>query len=232
MTSQAQRPPEGVPWIWMTREFLASDAWRSANSSVIRFVSFLMLEHMNHAGTQNGNLKAPYRQLETFGISARRLAAAIRTAGDLGLVDSQRRGMRVATTYALTWLPLCDGTPATNRWRGFRKPKRGAAPVSKNRNLPDKGEAELPDKGKAVPLNLPDKGEADRSQRLPDKGKALLRNSYQGNLKRESHTAILQMPSQVRARLAPAAVEAEAKTVAWPRPSYCGGKCWGKRGGP
>src|SRR5690242_16231849 len=85
------------PWVWQTRELRASDAWRSAGINARRFIDFLLLEHMNHGGKENGLLKAPHRQLEDFGIGARRITDTIREAEGLGLVECHRGGLRVAT---------------------------------------------------------------------------------------------------------------------------------------
>jgi hypothetical protein len=104
----------------------------------------------------------------------------------------QRGGMRVATTYALTWLPLHDGTPASNRWRLYRNPDLAPLAQPKARNLPSEGEADcgnlphegeaaLPSEGEADGPNLPSEGEADGPKNLPHEGEALLReDSYQG----------------------------------------------------
>jgi hypothetical protein len=117
MSDKLNRPPKGQPFVWLTRELLASAAWREMSINGHRFVHFLLLEHMGKSGRENGKLKAPYKQLVRHGITRRLIAAAIREAEELGLVDSHRGGMRVATTYALTWLPLHDGTAPSNRWR-------------------------------------------------------------------------------------------------------------------
>jgi hypothetical protein len=99
-----------------------SDAFRTAGINARRLIDFLEIEHMRKGGKHNGNLKAPQEQLEAFGIGARYIAEAIREAEQLGLVDVVRPGRRVANTYTLTWLPLQDGTPATNRWATYRAP--------------------------------------------------------------------------------------------------------------
>jgi hypothetical protein len=173
-------PPENEPWVWQTRDLRISDAWRSAGINARRFIDFLLIENMNRAGKENGRLKAPQEQLVAFGIGCRYVADAIREAEDLGLVDCSRGGMRVATTYALTWLPLHDGTPANNRWRCYRNPKLRPLTVRKIRNLPLKGKAALPLKGKADGAKLPLKGKADRPRNLPLKGKVPYISSYQG----------------------------------------------------
>jgi len=141
---------------------------------------------MKHGGQANGLLQAPQRQLEEFGIGARYVTEAIHEAEELGLVDGDHRGQRAAATYALTWLPRHDGTPATDQWQNYHNP--GLKPLSapKSRVLPSKGEAGLPPKGKADTTNLPIKGRADLEiclpkgrQNLPSLGKAHYISSYQ-----------------------------------------------------
>jgi hypothetical protein len=142
------RPPAGQAYIWLTRDLLASGAWRSLSINARRFVDFLTIEHMAKGGQHNGKLKAPYRQLGAFGIGDRHVANAIRETEALGLVDCHRVGMRGATTYALTWLPLADGTPASNRWRDDRNPALGPRwHPARCKDLPGKRKANGVDRG-------------------------------------------------------------------------------------
>jgi hypothetical protein len=129
--ANANRPPAGEGWVWHTLGLRESDAWRSLGINARRFIDFLERELMRHGGQGNGKLKAPFRHLEDFGIGARHIVGAIREAEELGLVDCNRGGMRVATTYALTWLAFHDGTQPTNRWRVFRNPDLAPLPVPK-----------------------------------------------------------------------------------------------------
>ncbi len=123
-------PPIGEPWVWMTAELLKSDAWWSLSRAGHRFVTFLMVELMAHGGTNNGLLKAPHDQLAGRVSAEPHLPKIIREAQDIGLVDCIRQGWRgVPSLYALTWLPLHDGTPATQRWRLFRNPALKAWPT-------------------------------------------------------------------------------------------------------
>jgi hypothetical protein len=175
----------GGQFVPVYRAVLSSPAWRGLSINARRFLDFLMLEWMAHAGKDNGELKAPHRQLEAFGIGARYIAAAIREAEEVGLVDCHRGGMRVATTYALTRLPLHDDTPASNRWATFERPVTGQPKI---RNLPSEGMAGLPSEGKADGRNLPSEGKADGPKSLPSEGKALSRRrSNQGFLGGEQH---------------------------------------------
>ena len=118
---KVHRPPPGASWVWLTREFVASPAWRAQSRTAVKIVNFLMIEHMNHAGTENGNLKAPYDHLVTFGCSRRLLKEAISELQFLGLVEVTTKGGRWAGTnqpssYRLTWLTDRDNRPPTNEW--------------------------------------------------------------------------------------------------------------------
>jgi hypothetical protein len=186
MKDTAQRPPNGQPFAWLTREILASDAWRSAGINTRRFIDFLLIEHMNRGGKENGRLKGPREHLRAFGIARRFASTAIDEAEALGLVNCYRGGMRVATTYALTWLPLHDGTPATNQWRSYRNSKlsslrTGAKKVAtKFRNLGNKSDPGLGNKGDPDGPNLGNKGDPDGLKNLGNKGDHLSRkSSYQ-----------------------------------------------------
>jgi hypothetical protein len=143
MSNINNRPPKGEAWFWMTRELLLSAAWRELGINGRRFVEFLITDHLAHAGQNNGKIKAPHRDLAQIGVARRFAADAIREAEEHGLVDCIRGGMRVATSYALTWLPLSDGTPASNRWRTYSAKKEAPVQRQRNRNLPHKGEPAL-----------------------------------------------------------------------------------------
>src|SRR6516162_7461818 len=94
---KAHRPPKGEPWVWLTREFLESDAWRNRSINCVRLLDRLMIEHMNHAGTENGNLAAPYDQLVAHGLTRSEIRAAIEEAEFLGLLRYQRGGRWAGT---------------------------------------------------------------------------------------------------------------------------------------
>ncbi len=119
---KAHRPPKNEPWVWLTRELLASVAWRARSINAVRLVEFLLVEHMSHAGTENGNLKATYDQLVAFGLTRSAIRAATEEAEFLGLIRFKRGGRWAGTNqpsiYRLTILPDRDGNPPTNEWKG------------------------------------------------------------------------------------------------------------------
>ena len=129
-------PPPGKPWTWLPCDLMASDAWRGMSYPCRRLIDFLMIEHCNHAGRENGNLQATYEQLSRNGISRKRIAGAIREAVERGLVEVTQRGglyglnsNRTTSRYRLTWIgtlqPACT---ATNEWQRFKRKKISPRP--------------------------------------------------------------------------------------------------------
>jgi len=100
----------------MPRSLLESAAWRGLSINARRLVDFLMIEHMRQGGKRNGFLLAPRRQLWDFGIGSHFVSEAIAEVERAGLVGCRRGTGRRPNYYALTWLPLADGSPASNRW--------------------------------------------------------------------------------------------------------------------
>jgi hypothetical protein len=108
---------KGKAFVKLPRDLLESDAWRSLSINARRLVDTLMLEHMRHGGKRNGFLVAPRRQLERAEIHAHLVSGAIDDAQRVGIIDCKRGIGRRPSYYALTWLPLSDGTEPSNRWR-------------------------------------------------------------------------------------------------------------------
>jgi hypothetical protein len=102
-------PPAGSSWVWLTSELLSSVAWNGQSLHCRRLIDFLVLEHLAHNGTENGNLAAPYDQLENYGLGRRFISEAVREAEARRLIEVSRGGKRnqVAdhlSRYRLTWL--------------------------------------------------------------------------------------------------------------------------------
>ena len=138
-------PPADESWIWMTRRMIESDAFRALGINARRVLDFVILDHMAHAGTENGRLCAPYSQLVLFGVAKSEICSAItelETFGFIEVTKGQRLGGRQqASRYRLTWLSSADGEPATNRWRSvtvafiraYREERRRRATLQKER---------------------------------------------------------------------------------------------------
>jgi hypothetical protein len=150
----------------LSRELLRSDAWRSLGINERRLIDFLMIEHMRHGGKQNGKLKAPRQQLHAFGIGSHFVSAAIAAAEKCGLVRCNRGGMRVATTYALTWLATADGSPPSHAWRVYQDADLRPVTEQKIRNLAAKQQSGLGAKQQSDGPNLAAKQQSDGSKSL------------------------------------------------------------------
>lgn len=118
-----QRPPKNMPWSWLTRELLDSPAWGAMSINCRRLIDFLLIEHMNHAGRQNGVLKATYEQLVAFGLTRSEIFSAITEAELFGLIEVEHGGRWNRTnqpsTFRLTFYADREGNPPTNRWKAI-----------------------------------------------------------------------------------------------------------------
>jgi hypothetical protein len=128
---RTNHPPDGAAWIWHTVELLASPAWCTQSINCRRLINFLEVEHLRHAGNENGSLLAPYGQLVGFGIGRRLIHASIAEAERRGLVRVDRGGRRgVVLTevnrFRLTYMwsrrkisSFWDWTPPTDDWKQY-----------------------------------------------------------------------------------------------------------------
>jgi hypothetical protein len=126
-----------------------------------RLIDFLELENLQHGFAHNGNLVAPYGQLEAFGMSRRLINSAIKQAVNLRLIEV-RRGYRLAwgkekpnrfrLTFRRTRVKPDQGEPywieAGNEWRTFSPAKSKGHHVARNecmsRYSPHENETKLP----------------------------------------------------------------------------------------
>ena len=126
LREKRNRPPEGEPFVWFTREMSESDALRTAPARTIHFVLRLMVEHMDHAGKENGRLICTWDQCVAWGIPRKHVKAAQADAIRRGLVYQTEKGTaskgagRRPSKFGLGWLPAHDGAPAANLWKRYR----------------------------------------------------------------------------------------------------------------
>ena len=71
------------------RDLVESPAWWEAlqHPYIMSLVNFLVREHLRHGGKENGNLAAPYRQLQSY----RDGGGGIRTPEILPTIDRAQR---------------------------------------------------------------------------------------------------------------------------------------------
>jgi hypothetical protein len=129
LRKERNRPPPDEPWVWFSREMLESEAWRLMPPTAKMVVFRICVEHMHHAGTENGNLAVTYDDFALYGIRRNSIRGAIAAAVGHGFTTITQAGRRSIgadrwpTRYALTWLGLKDGSPPTNRWKAWAAPK-------------------------------------------------------------------------------------------------------------
>ena len=125
LQKQLYGPPQNKPWVWMTTEMLYSDAWQSMSINCRRLIDFLLIEHRNHAGRENGHLIATYNQLEKFGLTRSKIKLAIREAEFLGFIKYKRGAflseIRKPNRYKLTFFADKEGGYPTNDWKKITK---------------------------------------------------------------------------------------------------------------
>jgi|HubBroStandDraft_6_1064221.scaffolds.fasta_scaffold904455_1 hypothetical protein len=156
-------PPEGEPWVWHPLYLLASMAWRHRSINLVRLLDFLEIEHMRHAGQENGNLVALYDDLVKFGIGRRFLSKTISEGEEKRLIVVDHglcmaNGKRAPSRFRLTYLPTKE-EPATDEWKRYREPL----------NQPSKIHFE-PAKGEPVPVHegeLGSKGKVKENRQKP-----------------------------------------------------------------
>jgi hypothetical protein len=128
--------PRDESWCWLTSELLCSLAWRAMGVNTRGLIDFLLVEHMNHAGRENGKLMATYDQLQDFGLTRSELSTAVSEAEYLGLIKVSRggryHGSNQPSIYRLTFYADHNGNPPTNDWKG--KTEEGIAKWKKARS--------------------------------------------------------------------------------------------------
>lgn len=116
-------PPKNDSWGWLVQEHVESHAYQALKINERRIFDRIWLEHMHHAGSENGNLICTYDDFETFGVSRKYIRPALNTLHHFGLIrykPGKPNGRhRPPWIFRLTWMPTMDGIPATNEWKGI-----------------------------------------------------------------------------------------------------------------
>lgn len=120
-------PPKGKGcggWMWITRQMMASDAWRSLTYDGRRVLDCIIIEHLKQKRMKNGALVVPYADLVEAGVWRRNVKAGIENAVASGFIDVDFGGrshgvFKRPNLFTLTWLPTAEGDPPSNRWRSY-----------------------------------------------------------------------------------------------------------------
>ena len=115
------------PFIAHRLPVLESRAWGQLSLAARRILDRLEIEHMNHAGRENGALPCAYRDFEAFGIRKSSVKSALDSLMALGFIEltepgraGNGEGRRVAR-YRLTYIATSKAGP-TDDWRAHDEP--------------------------------------------------------------------------------------------------------------
>jgi hypothetical protein len=114
------------------RSMLESEAYRSLSLSGHRVLARIELEHLKHAGKDNGRLPVTRRDFTEYGIPARCVLNAkneLITKGFVRITKKGRSGKNgIATEYRLTYLHA-NNRPPTNDWKRYDSIRAESEPI-------------------------------------------------------------------------------------------------------
>lgn len=115
-------PPQGEQFGWITKNMFESPAWRALGINARKVLDRIMLEHLSHAGAQNGELICTYEDFQTYGVTRRYICAALedlKCFGFIRITHGEPNGShRPPNIYRLTWMGTNE-LSATNNWKGI-----------------------------------------------------------------------------------------------------------------
>lgn len=111
----------GVSWIPIRQELLQSPAWRHRPIPLARLLERLEIEHMRHAGKENGALFVSFDQFVAAGISRKFVRPMLQLGSALGLLeviqaDNWIGDVRPPNAYRLCYLPAKGQKAPTDEW--------------------------------------------------------------------------------------------------------------------
>lgn len=120
--------PNKQGYISRNYDFLSSIAMKDLSINCYRLLQFLEMEHLKKGWNNNGEIKAPYNQLEQFGIPRGYINSTIHEAEERGLILVARgarvNGRNYDNTYRLTYVHSSDRKPS-NEWKKFKEEDLG-----------------------------------------------------------------------------------------------------------
>lgn len=108
-------------WIAHRLVLVTSAAWRERPKPLANILDRLEIEHMRHAGKENGHLFVSYEQFVAAGVSRKVIRAAEEAGVALGLLrvelsETILGNIRGATRYGLTYVPEKGKRAPTDEW--------------------------------------------------------------------------------------------------------------------
>lgn len=113
---------DGEAFIAHRLELITSPAWRHRPKSLAKILERIEIEHLQHAGKQNGELIVTYTQLEQYGVSRKSISAMLTIGCGLGLIaisypEKWMGDVRPPNLYRLCYVPTKDRSAPTDEWR-------------------------------------------------------------------------------------------------------------------
>ena len=124
--SRRSRKSFHEPFIAHPLSMRTSAAWRKLPANAKEVLFRLEIEHLEHGGSENGNLVCTYDDFERAGIRRASVAQAIRECEALGFLEVKVKGgraisdLRFPSRYRLTYLIGRGKSPdPTHEWRQY-----------------------------------------------------------------------------------------------------------------
>jgi hypothetical protein len=108
-------------WIAHRLKLLLSPAWQRRPRPLCRILERLEIEHLRHAGRENGRLCVSFDQFVEYGVSRRVIRHAIEAGVSLGLLDvvqpeAMVRNIKAPNEYRLTYVPAGNSRAPSDEW--------------------------------------------------------------------------------------------------------------------
>ena len=134
----------------------------------------IQLEHLAHAGKENGKLPVTFLDFEEYGVHRCAIAPAIREVGALGFIRVTQEGRsgngewRIPNMFALTHLPTKDNPKATEDWKRIKTAEEAEMIAKAARNaVPQKQKATHGKRTPATPGKRTSEGQSPLIENVP-----------------------------------------------------------------
>ncbi|PDT28699.1 hypothetical protein CO660_15140 [Rhizobium sp. L9] len=108
-------------WQWLTIQLLESAAFTTLSANACRAFFRIVIEHVSHAGLQNGRLVVTHPQFVSYGVTGEYVADALDELEYKGLVKVRRgragSGVAHPNLFTLTFVGDHEGAPPTDEWK-------------------------------------------------------------------------------------------------------------------
>ncbi|MBX5093163.1 hypothetical protein [Rhizobium lentis] len=108
-------------WQWLTIQLLESPAFTSLSANACRAFFRVVIEHVAHAGLENGRLVVTHPRFVSYGVTGEYVADALDGLEYKGLLKVRRgragSGVAHPNLFTLTFVGDHEGAPATDEWK-------------------------------------------------------------------------------------------------------------------